>query len=85
LNELEYGGAILRIGHVVPGLEDLPGPLGVASAPEMVGIHDDDLPALGWGWVLSPASLVAGGDPVGGAVEEVLVAVAEKVAVMPRG
>jgi len=62
---------------VVPGLEHLPHPLRVSSdPPEVVGVDDDHLPPVRLGWVLAPASLVAGRDPVGGAAEEVFVAVA---------
>lgn len=61
----------------MPGLEDLPHPRCIPpNPPEVVGVHDDHLPPVRLGWVLAPASLVAGGDPVGGAAEEVLVAVA---------
>lgn len=42
----------------------------------MIRIHNHDLSPIRRRWVLAPASLVAGGDPVGGAAEEVFVAVA---------
>lgn len=67
----------VHIRQVVPGLENLPRPSRIPSdPPEVVGVHDDHFPPVRLGWVLAPASLVAGGDPVGGAAEEVFVAVA---------
>jgi hypothetical protein len=70
-------GSMVHIGHVVPGLEHLPNPLGISSdPPEVVGVYDDHLPAVRFGWVLASAPLVAGGDSVGGAADEVFVAVA---------
>lgn len=42
----------------------------------MVRIHDHHLPSVRLRRILAPASLVAGGDPVGGAAVEVFVAVA---------
>jgi hypothetical protein len=63
--------------NVVPGPEHFPDPLRIPSdLPEVIRIHDDHLPPVRRGWVLVAAPLVARGDPVGGAAEEVFVAVA---------